>query len=239
MRKSFFARIIIIASLPLLANANDLIRIEGADSKKLGKIQIAIEKAAYGPDGKTKDVVTGGSRATASEPDDACTAFWQPPAKLRLVKRTPVIDLCIGHGTAVLADTDTQIIFLCKNGKTVGDYDFSMGREGVGKTSLGDKKTPLGIYPLAKPYKSDRFKVFIPIGYPTPAQEKLGFTGQDAGIHGPARGFFRCAGFLNATVNWTQGCLAVSSDTFVKEIGRFVETNGIAEISILPLIPKP
>ena len=218
------------------AFASDSIKVEGTTEKKLSRVRQALEKSAYGDDGLKKEKsIPSGSAATAPEKDDACTAFYEPPAKLRLTKVMPTVDPCIGKKTTLLADTEIQVIFLCKDGKSIGDYDFSMGRSGVNKRELGDKKTPLGKYPLGKPRTSDLFKVFIPVGYPTISQEKLGYTGADVGIHGPPRGLFRCTGFLNDSVNWTQGCLAVSSDTFVKEIGRFVESNDVREISILPL----
>jgi murein L,D-transpeptidase YafK len=117
----------------------------------------------------------------------------------------------------------------------VADYDFSLGRNGVGKTKAKDDKTPLGKYALGNPGASvDGFKVFIPIGYPTLEQKQKAYSGSAIGIHGPYR-TFRCAGFLNAAVNWTQGCLAVASDTFIKEIGRFVIENSVREITILPV----
>ncbi|CAN5565711.1 hypothetical protein BH10BDE1_BH10BDE1_29470 [soil metagenome] len=207
-----------------------------ASEQQLRNLQKNLAKGAYGADGKSKDVVSAGpvSKATQPADEDACDSFYWPTPKLRLTKTLPAIDPCADLKTAVLADTKIQVIFLCKDGKTVADYDFSMGRSGSGKTTLGDLKTPLGKYPLAKPYKSDKFKVFIPIGYPTTSQVEAGMTGADVGIHGPARPF-RCAGFLNAAVNWTQGCIAVPSDIYVKEIGRFVQQNNVREISILPV----
>ena len=223
-------------SLSSVVLASDFIKVEGTTDKKLARVRQAIEKSAYGVDGSKKEKpVLSGSAATAPEKDDACTAFYQPPPKLRLLKTMPTVDPCIGKKTTLLADTEIQVLFLCKDGNSVGDYDFSMGRSGVNKRMLDDKKTPLGKYPLSAPRSSDLFKVFIPVGYPTPAQEKFGYTGSDVGIHGPPRGLFRCTGFLNDSVNWTRGCLAVSSDIFIKEIGRFVESNNVKEISILPL----
>jgi hypothetical protein len=219
------------------AGSPQLMAVDGATEIQLRTLQKKLVKEAYGADGKSKDVVSSNPllKATEASEEDSCDAFYFPRAKLRLMKKLPIIDPCASLNTAVLADTDIQVIYLCKDGQTVADYDFSMGRGGTLKTKLGDLKTPLGKYPLAKPYKSDKFKVFIPIGYPTAAQVKQGMTGSDVGIHGPSRGFFRCAGFLNAVVNWTQGCIAVSSDIFVKEIGRFVLANNVREISILPL----
>ncbi len=213
----------LIACLFLYAGLADadpsLIQLQGATPSQLLKVRTALEKAAYGP-----------SAATAPAKEDACE-FYKPPQKLRLLKRMPTTDRCEGNGDAVIADTGVAVIFLCKNGVTVGDYDFSMGRDGVNKRSLGDLKTPVGKYPLGKPRPSDLFKIFVPIGYPTPEQAAQGYSGSDVGIHGPSR-TFRCAGFLNVSVDWTQGCLAVASDIYVKEIARFIEVNGVKSITI-------
>ncbi len=214
----------LVASLFLFAGLADadprLIQVEGATPAQLQKVRSAFEKAAYGP-----------SVAAAPAKDDACE-FYKPPQKLRFLKRLPEVDRCQDEkGSTILADSGTATLYLCKDGVTVGDYDFSMGREGTGKRIEGDKKTPLGKYPISRPVSSNKFKVFIPIGYPTPEQGRQGYTGNDIGIHGPSRNF-RCAGFLNVIVDWTQGCLAVSSDILVKEIARFVEANNVRSITI-------
>lgn len=233
---------ILISALIILSAVNfahaqnlNMIRIEGVSDAQMKRVQKAIETAAY-PTGKAStDPVRASSRATEAEPEDECKSFYMPTPKFRLLKRIPETDPCQGRGTTILADTDIQVIFLCKSGKSVGDYDFSMGRNGVDKRVAADKRTPIGRYALGKPGASvDGFKVFIPIGYPTLDQKKAGYTGSAIGIHGPHRNF-RCAGFLNTAVNWTQGCLAVASDAYIKEIGRFAEQNSVKDITILPV----
>ena len=211
------------------------IRVEGVSDAQMKRVQLAIETAAYPTGRASTNPVRRSSRATEIENEDECSSFYMPTPKFRLLKQLPETDPCQNLGTTVLADTEIQVIFLCKNGKSIADYDFAMGRNGAGKRALGDKKTPLGRYALGKPGASvDGFKVFIPIGYPTLEQKQAGYTGLAIGIHGPHRNF-RCAGFLNAAVNWTQGCLAVASDIYIKEIGRFVEQNSIKDITIHPL----
>lgn len=238
-----FFRFIMAASVPVLvaftAHADPAkIKVEGASEIQLEKARTALEKAAYGVD-----------PAVLPESSDQCEAY-KPPAKLRLWKQMPVTDHCQTLARApwstslrgpvtpavpengIIADTGSSIIFLCKNGVAIADYDFSMGRNGVNKRVAGDKKTPIGRYPLERPRTSNEFKLFIPIGFPTPEQILQGYSGSDIGIHGPSRKF-RCAGFLNVMVDWTQGCLAVSSDVFVKEIARFIEMNNVTSITIL------
>lgn len=224
--------------------SSPFIKIDGVSDKSLSRVQKAIETAAYGVDGKKTESPTPsrGTAATRETEADACDSFYMPRPKLRITKKLPEVDPCSklsgGQDAALIADTDVQILFLCKGGVSVADYDFSMGRNGVGKRVLGDKKTPLGTYPLGAPRGSDLFKVFIPVGYPTKVQKQRGYSGSDIGIHGPSRPF-RCAGFLNDSVNWTQGCIAVASDVFIKEIGRFVQDNQVKELTILPLENTP
>ncbi|RYZ63668.1 MAG: hypothetical protein EOP05_23185, partial [Proteobacteria bacterium] len=118
-----------------------------------------------------------------------------PPRQLRLFKELPAADPCTDRGTSLVALTDIQVVFLCKDGKSQANYDLAIGWGGVDKTKEGDFKTPTGTYALGKPRASDKFGIFIPVGYPTAEQKAQGLTGQDVGVHGPKR-FFRCAGFM-------------------------------------------
>ncbi len=161
-----------------------------------------------------------------------CPAYTPPPM-LRLLKSLPTENLCQGRGTSLVALTDIQVVYLCKNDQPVANYDFSLGFMGLNKRREGDLKTPVGTYTLGPPKQSDRFGIFMPIGYPTLEQKRRGYTGSDVGLHGPKRAA-RCAGFLNVAVNWTQGCLAVASDIFIKEIAKFVVNNKVRQITILP-----
>lgn len=149
-----------------------------------------------------------------------CSALT--PKELLILKPAPAQDPCTGKGTAIVALTSTDVLHTCLDSKTIERYDISIGRGGVGKTKEGDLKTPLGVYSLGTPKTSDRFGIFIPVGYPTRDQRAKGFTGSDVGIHGPDRRF-ACAGVLNVSINWTQGCLAVADDRFIVAISQFVK----------------
>lgn len=242
---SFSINLFCIRSTNAALNDSDKVRLDGFSDKKLQKLQSAIEKAA------DKSITAARSTSVTPSPaldeilrastDDACDSFYMPrPNSPRaMLKTMPTSDPCLGRGTSIVALSDIQVLFLCKNGVSVADYDFAAGRAGFEKRADGDLKTPTGTYSLGLPKVSrDGFKIFIPVGYPTTEQKKNGFTGGDIGIHGPPREF-RCAGFFNTVVNWTRGCLAVASDTYIKEIGRFAVQNGVKEISILPAIKTP
>lgn len=163
--------------------------------------------------------------------EDNCPAYT-PRSALRLLKHLPTQNMCEGYGTSLVALADINVLYLCKNNLAVANYDLSLGLFGIGKTKEGDWRTPIGTYSLAMPRPSDKFGIFMEIGYPTKEQRAKGFTGSDVGLHGPKR-MLRCAGFLNVVVDWTQGCLAVASDSFIKEIAQFVKQNKVKEITIL------
>lgn len=80
--------------------------------------------------------------------------------------------------------TKKRILNICKNGSVIKTFKVALGYKGVGKKQAGDNKTPIGLYGLAHPRKSNQFKVFIPILYPTKKQLAAGYSGRDVGIHG-------------------------------------------------------
>lgn len=129
---------------------------------------------------------------------------------------------CAGQGTSIVVDTSEHELVLCERGVSKHHWSVSLGRGGVEKRRQGDLKTPLGTYSLGAPRVSKKFGLFVPIGYPTPEQKRAGFTGGDVGIHGPSRKF-TWAGGLNTLVDWTQGCIAVSSDDAMKEVAGWVK----------------
>jgi murein L,D-transpeptidase YafK len=146
------------------------------------------------------------------------------PKELLIFKAQPKADPCIEKGVALVALTSSGVLHVCDDSKTIERFDISIGRAGVGKTREGDLKTPLGVYTLGSPKRSERFGLFIPVGYPTRQQRGQGLTGSDVGIHGPDR-TFACAGVLNVSFNWTQGCMAVADDRFIVQIAEFVKAH--------------
>ncbi|AKU91455.1 hypothetical protein AKJ08_1842 [Vulgatibacter incomptus] len=100
-------------------------------------------------------------------------------------------------------------------------YAVAIGRGGTGKTAEGDRKTPLGDYPLGLPRPSRKFRTFIPIGYPTERQAREGLTGSDVGIHGPSRPF-AWLGSSNLWIDWTLGCIALGRDADIDTLAEWV-----------------
>jgi hypothetical protein len=139
---------------------------------------------------------------------------------------------CAARGTSVVVVLDRHTLHLCEGGQPKGTYSVALGRGGLGKRREGDNRTPVGAYALGAPQPSRRFGMFIPVGYPTAEQRRLGFTGQAIGIHGPDRRF-TWAGWLNTAVDWTQGCVAVKSDHAMGEVVEWVTKQKVGVVHLL------
>jgi hypothetical protein len=140
-------------------------------------------------------------------------------ARARAGARTP----CAGVARGVVVDTASRTLALCADGAADETFRVALGVGGLGKQRRGDNRTPLGDYALGAPRTSKWFGTFIPVGYPTAAQERAGFTGNAIGIHGPARGWAWAAA-ANTISDWTAGCIAVGSDAEIGRIAAWVKT---------------
>jgi L,D-peptidoglycan transpeptidase YkuD (ErfK/YbiS/YcfS/YnhG family) len=140
-------------------------------------------------------------------------------------------DPCEGQDTAVVIDTGLRMMWTCKDSHKLKDYHISIGRGGIDKREQGDKKTPLGEYTLGIPRSSEKFGVFIPVGYPNQDQKNRGYTGSAIGIHGPDRLFKRLEE-TDAWFDWTKGCIAVGSDDDISEIALWLKENNVTKVII-------
>ena len=138
---------------------------------------------------------------------------------------------CPASGAEVVADTRRHGLWLCESGLAVERFPVAVGRGGPGKRQRGDLRTPLGEYPLGPPRPSRRCGLFIPVGYPTPEQRRLGYTGTTVGIHGPDR-LTRWLGGLTAFRDWTAGCVVVGSDAEIQRIAGRVASRAPARVRI-------
>jgi murein L,D-transpeptidase YafK len=128
--------------------------------------------------------------------------------------------------------TTKQILNVCKHGTVIKAFKIAIGYKGVGKKQAGDNKTPIGLYGLAHPRKSNQFKVFIPILYPTSKQLAAGYTGRDVGIHGPTQ-HSSWFSWLNNLPNSTRGCIAVGKNTHIEYVANWVKANPEAKVLII------
>ncbi len=139
---------------------------------------------------------------------------------------------CSARGTSVVIDLTDHTLYLCRAGASAGQHTIAIGRGGTGKRVEGDGRTPVGTYRLGTPRRSgEGFYRFIPIGYPTAAQKRAGYTGGAIGIHGPARGA-AWLGRSSTWVDWTQGCVAVDSDAALDAVEAFVRAHRVRTVHL-------
>jgi murein L,D-transpeptidase YafK len=124
----------------------------------------------------------------------------------------------------VVVLAEAHVMVLCNRRKEEHRHDIRIASGGVGKKEKGDEKLPLGLYPLGMPRKSTKFGTFVPIGYPTPAQRKEGYTGDAVGIHGPHRKV-KWLGGVNNWFDTTDGCVGVADDDTMADITKWIRKN--------------
>lgn len=128
----------------------------------------------------------------------------------------------LSNGINVL--TSSRVLNLCMHGSVIKSFKVALGNSGIGKKRAGDNKTPIGLYSLAYPRKSNHYKVFIPILYPTSSQLAAGYTGRDVGIHGPTQSSFRF-NWLSHLPYATHGCIAVGKNNYIEYVANWVKAN--------------
>jgi len=138
---------------------------------------------------------------------------------------------CSGERRALVVETGMHRLWRCEDGRSVEELAVALGSGGVGKRREGDGKVPVGEYTLGAPLPSNRYRIFIPVGYPTAEQWRAGFTGSAIGVHGPARGY-ETLGAANTAVDWTLGCIAVGSDPEIERIAAWVKAKAVSRIVI-------
>lgn len=138
---------------------------------------------------------------------------------------------CPTSETMVFVDTDARVLLACEGGEIAHAYRVRIGSAGVGKTREGDRRTPLGRYPLVAPRDSERFGTFVLVGYPTPEQVSEGYTGSAIGVHGPPRHLRVLGPYLNA-IDSTAGCIGIATDAQMNELRAWIETRGADHIEL-------
>jgi murein L,D-transpeptidase YafK len=138
---------------------------------------------------------------------------------------------CAAPDARVVVDLAKHTLALCDKDALVERFDVRLGKGGVGKTREGDGKTPVGTYALGSPRPSNRYGTFIPIGYPTDDQKKLGYTGGDVGVHGPPR-WFKWLGSLVNTFDLSDGCVGLARDAEVERIAAWARASNARTIEL-------
>ena len=132
----------------------------------------------------------------------------------------------------VVVRSSERRLSLCTDRREVKSFPVRLAWNGPGKRQAGDAMLPMGTYRLGVPRISKKYGVFIPIGYPTPAQAAQGYTGEAIGIHGPHR-VVRWLGRYVNTFDTTSGCVGIATDREMREIAAFVRRQHARSIAIL------
>jgi murein L,D-transpeptidase YafK len=132
---------------------------------------------------------------------------------------------------AVVVETSRHELYLCEAGRAKETFGVRLGSKGVGKRREGDKKTPLGQYGLGAPNASSDYGTFVPIGYPTEAQRREGYTGSAVGVHGPDRRI-KWAGALVNAFDTTDGCVGIATDDEMNRVATWLRAHKSATIDI-------
>lgn len=138
---------------------------------------------------------------------------------------------CPSGQSTVFVDTDARVLLACEEGQIAHAYRVRIGSAGVGKTREGDRRTPLGVYPLVAPRDSERFGTFVLVGYPTAEQVSLGYTGSAIGVHGPPRHLRILGPYLNA-IDSTAGCIGIATDAQMDELRAWIEAHEVDRIEL-------
>jgi murein L,D-transpeptidase YafK len=148
--------------------------------------------------------------------------------------RAPVVHhegICAAPDARVVVDLGKHTLALCEKDKARETFTVRLGRGGIGKTREGDGKTPTGTYALGEPRPSKRYGTFIPIGFPTEEQKKLGYTGSAVGVHGPAR-WVKWMGSLVNSFDSSDGCVGLARDAEIEQIATWVRTTSVRTIEL-------
>ncbi len=132
---------------------------------------------------------------------------------------------CPAKGTALVVAAREHRLARCEDGRAVKVHEVAIGSGGVAPKRVGWAQTPLGRFTLQAPRPSSQFHVFVPLENPDPKR----FSAWAIGFHGPPRET-KDAGKANVSVDWTLGCIAVSSDAEIDDIAAWVREKKVRRV---------
>jgi len=145
-------------------------------------------------------------------------AYYKSPVDKALVPAS-LIELSKEQGYMLLADQSRQRMFVYKNNggvpTYVDDFYISIGKKGTGKTTEGDKKTPLGVYFVTQFIESNKLPDLygsgaFPINYPNAWDVRNKRTGAGIWLHGtPLKSYSR-------PPKDSDGCVVMSNDVLTR-----------------------
>jgi murein L,D-transpeptidase YafK len=134
----------------------------------------------------------------------------------------------------IVVEKSKRLMTVYALNKPIATYKVAIGREPLGpKTCEGDLRTPEGIYSVTEHRSKSRFYRALQFSYPNSSDiqraKKQGCKpGHNLSIHGlgPERA---TAGKAHYTVDWTDGCIAVT-DREMDELWKMVIKSTLIEI---------
>jgi murein L,D-transpeptidase YafK len=135
-----------------------------------------------------------------------------------------ILQMAPGQKYALLADASRSRIYVFENNngepRLIHDYYLSVGKNGVGKHSEGDKRSPLGVYALSSELSRQKLTPFygagaFPLNYPNEWDDLQGNDGHGIWLHGvPPNTYSR-------PPKTSDGCLVVTNPDW-QELARYI-----------------
>jgi hypothetical protein len=117
---------------------------------------------------------------------------------------------------SIVVEKSRRTMTLYKEGAPVRIYFIALGQNPLGdKVSIGDNRTPEGLYYIAGHNPASKYHLSLKVSYPNDddiaeARARGVSTGGDIMIHGLPRGFEN-VGSEHRQRDWTNGCIAVTN----------------------------
>ncbi len=134
----------------------------------------------------------------------------------------------------ILVRKASKELTLYAGSRKIKTYKIALGKNPVGhKVREGDQKTPEGLYYIDARKNNSKYHLALHISYPDKIDDlkarSLGVSpGGDIMIHGTGDEY-KWMGKLHASINWTDGCIAVTNKE-IEEIWRLVPDGTLIEI---------
>jgi lipoprotein-anchoring transpeptidase ErfK/SrfK len=134
----------------------------------------------------------------------------------------------------ILIEKAARRLTLYRGNEIVATYPVSFGRGGLApKRREGDGLTPEGIYTISGRNPRSAYFLSLRISYPDEADKERAAKegvppGSDIMIHGLRNGF-GWLGIFHRTINWTQGCIALTNPE-MRQLWRIVPDGTVVEI---------
>lgn len=136
----------------------------------------------------------------------------------------------------VLIEKSARKMSLLSGRKTVAQYDIDLGFNPTGhKEQEGDGRTPEGFYKISGRNPKSKYFLSLKISYPNEqdmqfAAKKGISSGGDIMIHGLPNALSFLGIRKKLKKDWTQGCIAVQTNSEMKEIWDNVANGMMVEI---------